>query len=437
MLLHDLPELQSLHRPEQLIRLAGQQDIPVTARLRRLIDTSAFQRLRHLRQLGLVQLVYPSANHTRFEHSLGVYHLALRYISRLSSNEVFNDSVTKEDLEAFLIAALLHDIGHWPFCHPIEDMGLDETVHHETLSGRIINDGELNTLIAQDWSCDTEHVVRILSGKSNNVAEEILNSLISGPIDIDKMDYLPRDSANCGVPYGDHFDQDRLISSLTLSPQTPRLALSEKGRTAAELMVFSRYVMFSEVYWHRTVRSATAMFQRLFFNLRDQMTLDSAHHLNDEEFIRALTEFDTSDLQLASRLFGETRRLYKCVLEFDHQSRPDLHSHIAHSTYTRCSLLTDHLHQELSAHCTLPRNAILLDAPPAKLEVQFDVDVIASDGRSTALSDLSPVVNTLATEQFDKYVKKVRLFIHPDYLEVIPPPQEVYNLLDVAVAARS
>ena len=179
MSLLDLPELQSLHRPEQMIRLSAQQDIPLTARLRRIIDTSVFQRLRHLRQLGLVQLVYPSATHTRFEHSLGVYHLALRYISRLSNNDAFNSSVTTPDLEAFLIAALLHDIGHWPFCHPIEDMELDETVHHETLSTQLLADDELRTVISKDWSCNVDQVIRILNGEAENFAEAILNSLIS------------------------------------------------------------------------------------------------------------------------------------------------------------------------------------------------------------------------------------------------------------------
>jgi len=437
MSLLDLPELQSLHRPEQMIRLSAQQDIPLTARLRRLIDTSAFQRLRHLRQLGLVQLVYPSATHSRFEHSLGVYHLALRYISRLSNNDAFNNSVTTGDLEAFLIAALLHDVGHWPFCHPIEDMELVETVHHETLSTQLLADNELRTAITKDWSCDVEQVIRILNGKTANVAEELLNSLISGPIDIDKMDYLPRDSANCGVPYGNHFDQDRLISSLTISSENSRLAISEKGRTAAELMVFSRYVMFSEVYWHRTVRSATAMFQRLFFSSRNQLPLDSMHHLSDDAFIKALTDLDTSEMNLAAMLFGETRQLYKCVLEFDHQTQPELHSQIAHSTYSRCSQLTERLHKSLSSNSSLPRDAIILDAPPAKLEVQFDVNVISKDGRTVALSELSPVVNTLATEQFDKYVKKVRLFIHPDYVDVVPAPQDLYPLLTTAAEMQA
>jgi len=435
MSLLDLPELQALHRPEHLIRLSAQQDIPITSRVRNLIDTNTFQKLRHIRQLGLVQLVYPSATHTRFEHSLGVYHLALRYLSRLSNNDAFIDTVTPTDIEAFILAALLHDIGHWPFCHPIEDMGLIEVTHHEHLVAELLESDEIKSLIDHDWSCETTQVVRILNGKSASVAEAILSSLISGPIDIDKMDYLPRDSANCGVPYGNHFDQDRLISSLTLSPSNPRLAISEKGRTAAELMVFSRYVMFSEVYWHRTVRSATAMFQHLFFKSRGGIALDTLHHLRDEAFIGALTACDSTELKLASMLFGRARQLFKCVLEFDHQSQPELHSQIAHSTYANCNLMTDHLHRAIASKCQLPRDAIIVDAPPAKLEVQFDVNVISGGDRMSSLTELSPVVKTLATEQFDKFVKKVRVFVHPEYIEALPSHPELYALLTAATAA--
>ncbi len=190
--------------------------------------------------------------------------------------------------------------------------------------------------------------------------------------------------------------------------------------------------MFNEVYWHRTVRSATAMFQRLFFILRNQLPLDSLHLLSDTAFIKTLSDLDTSEINLAAMLFGETRQLYKCVIEFDHQSQPELHSQIAHSTYSRYSQLTEHLHKSLSNNSSLPRDAIILDAPPAKLEVQFNVNVVSKDGRTVALSELSPVVNTLATEQFDKYVKKVRLFIHPNYVDVMPASEDLYSLLTTA-----
>ena len=435
MSLLDQPELQSLHRPQQLIRLSSQQDVPTTARVMRLIDTSAFQRLRHIKQLGLVQLVYPSANHSRFEHTLGVYHLALRYINRLSGNSHFQETVAASDIDAFLIAALLHDIGHWPFCHPIEDMELSNIRHHETLVPEILSEQDISGLLDTDWDCDPQKVARILSGQSDSPAELLLNSLISGPIDIDKLDYLPRDSANCGVPYGNNFDQDRLIASLTISPEDHSLAITDKGRTAAELMVFARYVMFSEVYWHRTVRSATAMFQHLFQHSAENMRLESLHHMCDNEFVRELINADGTDSQISQLLFGRTRVLYKSVLEFDHQTHPHLHSSIAHSSYATCQQIALLLHQQLTKIIEIPRDAIILDAPPAKLEVQFDVNVLTRNAAIQPLTSMSPVVQTLATEQFDKFVKRVRVFIHPDYCNDAFCESQLVDALNKAVDA--
>ena len=117
-----LLELDALRNPQRVIRIAYQQDVPLTERIRELIDTPAFHRLTHLSQLGLVARVYPSANHTRFEHSLGVYHLALRYLEHFMGFADFAESVTTIELETFVLAALLHDIGHWAYCHPIEEM---------------------------------------------------------------------------------------------------------------------------------------------------------------------------------------------------------------------------------------------------------------------------------------------------------------------------
>ncbi|MFM7739179.1 MAG: metal-dependent phosphohydrolase, partial [Planctomycetota bacterium] len=113
----------------------------------------------------------------------------------------------------------------------------------------------------------------LLQGTASGPAADLVSSMLSGPVDIDKLDYLMRDSLHCGVPYGRNFDVGRLISSLCVNSGGSGIALSNKGRTAAELLVFARYVMFSEVYWHHAVRSATAMFQRAFFELRGQLPI--------------------------------------------------------------------------------------------------------------------------------------------------------------------
>ena len=133
-------------------------------------------------------------------------------------------------------------------------------------------------------------MVALLSEKSRDPARRILQSILSGPIDVDKMDYLARDSLHAGVPYGRHFDQGRLLASLCLNMAGDGLAITDKGKTAAEMMVFARYVMFSEVYWHHAVRAATAMLQRAFYTLYGQLDLDALLRLTDAPMIAALEE---------------------------------------------------------------------------------------------------------------------------------------------------
>ena len=167
----------------------------------------------------------------------------------------------------FIAAALLHDLGHWPFCHPIEDIRLPSVPSHELFANSFLLEGEMGDVLRHDWGINPRDVVALLSEKPRDAAARILTSMLSGPIDIDKMDYLFRDSLHAGVPYGRHFDQQRLLGSLCLNQAGDGLAITDKGKTAAELMVFARYVMFSEVYWHHGVRAATAMLQRAFYLL--------------------------------------------------------------------------------------------------------------------------------------------------------------------------
>ncbi|MCA9067266.1 MAG: metal-dependent phosphohydrolase, partial [Planctomycetaceae bacterium] len=165
-------------------------------------------------------------------------------------------------------SALLHDIGHWPFCHPIEDLALPNMPPHESFAAEFLSaDTELSDVLISQWKVQPDEVLQTLTGRSSDSSLQLRQSILSGPVDIDKMDYLNRDSQHCGVPYGRNFDRQRLISSLIVNESGDGLAITAKGRTAAEMMVFARYVMFSEVYWHHAVRSATTMFARAFYEL--------------------------------------------------------------------------------------------------------------------------------------------------------------------------
>ena len=149
--IYQIPEIQALNGVRNVIRLPDEIDIPLTPRVRKLVDTPEFRRLSRISQLGLVSLVYPAANHTRFEHSLGVYRLALLYLKQLSEFERFHELVTSEDAEKLIVAALLHDLGHWPYCHPIEDLELPGVTEHELFANSFILEGEVANTLRDEW----------------------------------------------------------------------------------------------------------------------------------------------------------------------------------------------------------------------------------------------------------------------------------------------
>lgn len=414
----NLPELVALRSSRGVIRIPPEIDVPLTPRVRRLIDTPQFRRLAGISQLGLVSLVYPAATHTRFEHSLGVYRMALLFLDHLANDERFLSLVSTHDAERFLVAALMHDVGHWPFCHPIEDVSLSGVPKHEQFAAHFLGEQEIADALREDWGLDPQLILELLNAAPQNPTEKLLQSLLSGPIDVDKMDYLMRDSLHAGVPYGRNFDQARLIQSLCLNEAGDGLAITDKGKTAAEMMVFARYVMFSEVYWHHAVRSATAMLQRAFVMINDSLDFESTFRLTDHPMVdqlKAAAE-DGPACELLDGLFGRQRELFKRVAQYSLYQSSELYAMVArrpHGWLTRCaenfaSIAGYALEQPVKPH------EVLFDAPPVKLEVQFEIDVyFAKESCYRRLGDISPVVETLAKRQFDDYVKRVRILAHP------------------------
>jgi HD superfamily phosphohydrolase len=416
--LRDIPELAAFRAGGPVVRIPPEIDVPLTPRVRQLVDSADFRRLSRISQLGLVGLVYPAANHTRFEHSLGVYRMALLYLDRLAGDERFAAAVTPQAAERFIVAALVHDLGHWPFCHPIEDLRLRGMPSHELFANSFLLEGEVADLLRDEWELQPRDIVELLSGKPASRSDQLLRSMLSGPIDVDKMDYLMRDSLHAGVPYGRNFDQPRLIQSLCVNEAGDKLAITDKGRTAAEMMVFARYVMFSEVYWHHAVRSATAMFQRAFYSLYATLDIDGLFRLTEQPMIDALrgAAGESSAGELLDGLFGPTRRLYKRVAQCSLFEQPDLYRRLARRPYdwlVHCAERFAAVASSTLGRVVAPHE-ILFDAPPVKLEVDFQIDVhFPKERLYRPLGDVSPVVKTLAKQQFDDYVKRVRVFAHP------------------------
>lgn len=416
-----VPELAALGTAAAGIRIPPGVTVPLSPRVKALVDSAAFQRLTGISQLGLVALVYPGARHSRFEHSLGVYRMALEFLSRLQHDDRFHRVVGADDAAAFLAASLLHDIGHWAFCHPLEDMQLPELPRHELVLPGLVADGEVADVLRTGWGLDPARVAGLVTGAADDPAARILQSLLSGPVDVDKMDYLARDSLHAGVPYGNHFDQERLISSLCLDEHGTALAITEKGRTAAELLVVARSVMFSEVYWHHAVRAATAMLQRAVWLLRPVLESRDLVRFDDSSFVAWATAAAGNGPagSLVDGLFGPRRQLHKRVIVFDQLHHGAVHTAVAGRPYSELVVISRRLAESASRRIGRPINpdTLLIDAPPAEREIEFRLQVrerTAGNGSVpwtwTPLTDRSPLVRSLAREQFDDVVKRVRIF---------------------------
>ncbi len=220
----------------------------------KLIDTPEFQRLRRVRQLGLAHFAYQAAEHSRFTHSLGTYHLATRILERLASKY----SITEEDRAAVRIAALVHDVGHGPFSHVVESI---LNFHHEDFSiEAVLSDSTGIGKTIREHSPDiSKKIADIIRGKFTPVA---LGQLVSSQLDVDRMDYLLRDSLMTGVKYG-IFDLEWIIKSLEIDEPNDRLYVSAPGIYAVEDYLQARYYMYRQVYFHRTLRSAEAVLHSL------------------------------------------------------------------------------------------------------------------------------------------------------------------------------
>ncbi len=220
----------------------------------RLIDTAEFQRLRRIKQLGLALFAYQAAEHSRFTHSLGALHLATRTLDKLGSKY----QIAVEARTAVRVAALLHDIGHGAFSHVIETI-LD--FHHEnfTIEAVLSDETEVGQVLKEFSPNIAEDVASIIRGDFRPMA---LAQLVSSQLDVDRMDYLLRDSLMTGAKYG-IYDAEWIIKSLEIDEENDRLYVSARGIFAVEDYLQARYYMFRQVYFHRTLRSAETVLRSL------------------------------------------------------------------------------------------------------------------------------------------------------------------------------
>ncbi len=280
---------------------------------RDIVDTEVFQRLRRIRQLSGAHLVYPSAQHSRFEHSIGTMHLAGYAGETLFDKGYFDD---EDELQQLRLAALLHDIGHGPYSHLFEEVLMARhNVNHEDMGKQIISTSEINDVLGK-YGYNSSDICKLSFGLSKI---KFFNEIIAGGLSADMMDYLPRDGLFTGVEYG-KIDYHRLISSFEVT-NDGHLAINRSALYSLESMLISRYEMYKAVYFHKTVRSAEVMLLRSIsladeqLNLTDK-TLDSYLNLTDEtllEQICLLGDRNRNAVRLAAEY--KSRKLLKCVYE--------------------------------------------------------------------------------------------------------------------------
>lgn len=354
------------------------------------IDSPTFQRLRFIRQLGHAHLVYPGATHTRFDHAVGVYHLARRALNVLRERGDL-DGVDPIDCAVIPLAALLHDVGHYPFSHALEELEPGRIPgHHEELVGRFLAEPLVARALAGVAADAAARVEALIRGRSDNP----LAGLVSGSLDLDKIEYLKRDAHFAGVPYGD-VDVDRLLHNLVLvnAPETgrPEIGVHEKGVAALESLLFAKYQMFRNVYWHHAVRAATVMYKRIVEDALDGglVAADELVGATDEALMHLLGARAAAAGGSGTRIAGaisalRSRQLPKRAAEV---SAGEIDNDGGAAWLSADSAQRRRVERKLAEELALPHDAVYLDFP--EKPAMFGLDLLLRR-RSGDVSRLGP-----------------------------------------------
>jgi len=385
--------------------------IYLTPALAALTECPPFMRLHRIMQLGPALRVYPGATHTRAGHSIGVYHLARRLLSHLAE-EGADAWLSPEGVRSFLCAALLHDLGHFPYTHSLKELPLKD---HEALTGNLIVREPVKSLVAAAGA-DPFFTAAIVdtsdcrSGAGDGQKELLFyRKLLSGALDPDKLDYLSRDGRYCGVPYGAQ-DVDFILSRL--HPHLERgEVIDSRGIPGVESLLFSKYLMYRAVYWHRAVRSATAMVKKaLLGGLKSGViAAEELYNLDDQGLFtlaagRNHPLFGLLDSVRNGRLFATAAEI-----PFDEKAHGKL------LALDERSLLEESLAAELYSVFgkNFGKDALIIDLPEP---VSFESGLYVTD-ENCLFSASSSALNGAVLDSFVKSLRIIRLFVDPQYVE--------------------
>ncbi len=382
------------------------QDLSLSGEILRIIDTAPFQQLNRIKQLGPSYLVYPGATHTRLAHSLGVFHLARRMIRALA---VQRDCIplSLDGTRAFLVAALCHDLGHFPFTHSFKELPLAE---HEVLTGRLLQEPPLSKRIKDDLGLDPAFIAAIVDGTLPEDGSDELRfyrNLLSGALDPDKLDYLNRDAYFCGVPYG---LQDIEFALRNIRPNGAEgLALHARGVSAVENILFSKYLMYRAVYWHKTVRVATAMIKKAIHSAltAGQLAPEDLYGLDDELFAARFVDHRYPPLQLIGKVYR--RELYKTAYELPFDSENPRHTGLAE--LSRRARVEREIAHELGERSEQPFG-VIIDLPEP---VSFEFKLPLTDGNTlTTAQHAGTVFTPQVVADFTRTLRRLRVMVAPE-----------------------
>ncbi len=375
-----------------------------------LLTLPVVQKLARIRQLGPTYLVYPGAVHTRLNHSIGVYEIAKRMMLVLMQQQSPSEAgpFTIEGVRAFLSAALLHDIGHFPYTHSLKDLPLTS---HETLAARIIMEQEdLKSVITDRIGSSPAQVAAIIddSIRYDDAEIALYRSMLSGTLDPDKLDYLNRDALFCGVPYGLQ-DVDFILTKIRLT-ENGNLGIMKQGIGSIEHLLFSKYLMYRNIYWNKSVRSATAMIRKaLCLGLEEGViSPNDLYGLDDSQFTGLLRSkgyqpFSIIDLVNDNRLFRPAATLASGEFTGEIERLRDYDTRIALEEELR-SLIAR------TTGATLSPWEVIIDIPePISLETE--VPIIGRDGFTAPFLESGPVFTRSVIDRFTKSLTTIRIFL--------------------------
>ena len=338
-----------------------------------LVDTDPYQRLRWIKQLGSANLVYPGANHTRLEHSIGVSHL--------SKQMAIQSGVPNDEIHLISIAGLLHDLGHSPYSHLADELPFGKD--HVEVTQDIINDSQISDIFHKQ-GIDTNEICNLIKGNHK------YGSLISGDIDGDRLDYLIRDSHYTGVKTG--VDAGRLITKMSFSNN--ELVIGESGLPVVETFLTSRSIMFPTVYFHPFSRGAELMLARA------TKSAINADNFSYEEFVSYTDHKFLSELNLAGGLSEklvnnfEKRHIIKRAVSITKDKTEEM-------GITKSDIET--LEASIASKLDINSSEIFMDLPPLKVVPAMKVKILKEDGTLDYASNMSTITKSLYEAQFDHW----------------------------------